>query len=456
LELSLSAWSTATKGQVFSSQRMFESANNLKDKQELTRPWDVHAEALLECSSCHFSLNDPAHYEPTRRNRPDHLAFEPRRLSIGEYLVRPNHQFAKGQTAQGTIARHLDGTMRRCDDCHDASAGHEWLAYREVHFRRLSCEACHIPKVYAPAIRQVDWTLPSPQGRPRIVWRGIDGGLDDPAAQVEGFTPVLLARDDLDGQTRLVPHNLVASWYWVEGGPTPRPARLADLKAALAPGGEYHDEILAALDTDGDGQLDTAERTLDTGEKVAAVRNRLQAVGVTDPRIEAEIQPYGIHHGVGPARWATRECETCHTGDSRLATPMTLASYVPGDVEPTPVGDSGVSLHGSFEKDSRAALSFRPSTRRSGLYVLGHDRWTWVSVVGGLALVGVVVGAGVHTTLRIRSRKKGTGLFSRNGPEVASHKRAPSPFSGAQTDDGETPENGAHQTDELEGEEKEA
>ena len=180
LDLSLRQWSTATKGQVFSPQRISESAVNLKDKEHLARPWDVHAERLLECTSCHFSINNPAFYEPTPRSRPKHLRFEPRRLTPGQYLERPSHQFAKGHTSQGTLARHLDGTMRRCDDCHNAAETHDWLPYQEAHFSRLSCEACHIPQVYAPAIRQVDWTLLTPAGEPQIQWRGIEGDPSDP------------------------------------------------------------------------------------------------------------------------------------------------------------------------------------------------------------------------------------------------------------------------------------
>ena len=91
LDLSLSAWSTATKGQVFSPQPINDSAVNLPGKQDLAGPWDVHAARLVGCKECHFSLNHPAFREPDPRNRPAHLRFEPRRLPLADYLRRPSH-----------------------------------------------------------------------------------------------------------------------------------------------------------------------------------------------------------------------------------------------------------------------------------------------------------------------------------------------------------------------------
>lgn len=406
LELSLRQWSTATKGQVFSGQRMFESAVNLDEKLTRIRPWDVHAEAMLECSSCHFPLNHPSFFEASPRNRPAHLAYEPRRLSLDEYLRQPSHQFAKGQTAQGTVAHHLAGTMRRCEDCHRAEQTHDWLPYRAAHFERLSCEACHVPAAGAPAIQQVDWTLVDLSGEPQVSWRGIQGEVTDPAAVVTGFEPVLLPRHELDGRSRLVPHNLITAWYWVEGGATPRPVRQMDLKRAFLQGSAYHPELLAALDVDRDGKLSRGELVLETPEKVDAARRRLKAVGVTQPRIAGEIQPYATHHGVGPAKWATRDCRTCHRADSRLGRPMTLASRMPGAVLPDLVGDSSVEWRGAVAREEDGSLVFRPSTADSGLYVLGHDRWNWVNWLGGLMVLGVICGAGTHAGLRLLASRR--------------------------------------------------
>jgi len=406
LDLSLHQWSTATKGQVFSPQRISQSAVNLRDKSDLSRPWDIHAERLLDCTSCHYSINSPADYEPTRQTRPAHLRYEPRRLTMAEYLYRPNHQLAKGHTSQGGNARHLDGTMRGCADCHDAKSAHTWLPYLEAHLNRLSCEACHIAQVHAPAVRQADWTLLSPVGEPRIAWRSIEGEPKDPSAAVTGFRPVLLPRQDLDGRERLAPHNLVTSWYWVENGPQPRPVRLADLKAALLGPHGYHPEMAAALDADGDGVVSEGEAVLDLPEKVEAVRRRLVAVGVQNPQMVAEIQPYGIHHGVGPADTATRRCETCHTDNSRLTEPFTLALAVPGSVAPKLVGDSVVRLAGNVRPAPGGRWDYVPSTRDASLYVLGHDRWRWVNWLGGMALAGVFGGVALHGLARVRAARQ--------------------------------------------------
>lgn len=400
LELSLRQWSTATKGQVFSPQRISESAMNIRDKDRLTQAWDIHAERLLKCTSCHFSTNHPAFAERGAASRPSHLKFEPRRLSVGEYLDQPSHQFAKGHTTQGCLARRLDGTMRRCADCHDSSAGHDWLPYREVHFSRLSCEACHIPMAHAPAVRQIDWTLLTASGEPQVQWRGVEGDPNNPTSEICGFRPVLLPSRDLDGRARLVPHNLISAWYWVEKGKSPRPVRLADLKAAMLENGQYHPEIARAL---GKGPA-----VLDSAAKVEAVRRRLEAVGVANPAIQAEIQPYSLHHGVGPAKTATSRCETCHSGKSSLGEPIALASYVVNGVRPVPVPDGLVEFRGEQELRGEE-LVFRPSTVGASLYVLGHDRWWGADLLGAAMLAAVVVGVSLHAGARVwaaHQRKK--------------------------------------------------
>jgi hypothetical protein len=392
LDLSLTAWSTATKGQVFSPQHIDESAVNIAGKQQLAGPWDVHAERLVGCKDCHFSLNHPAYREPDARNRPAHLRFEPRRLAWSEYLRHPSHQFAKGDTVQGKLAGHLAGSMRRCEDCHDASHGHDWLPYRAAHFDRLSCEACHVPAARAPAVREIDWTLLSTAGEPTIRWRGTADGTQRAGATVTGFRPALLPTRQADGRTRLVPHNLIAAWYWVDRSAS-RPVQLEQLKAALLDGERYQSDVARALGP--------ATAVLDTQEKVATVRRRLMAAGVRDPQIEADVTPYAMHHGVAPAAWAMRDCQACHSAASRLAEPMVLASAAPGGVMPRLVGN-GVCLTGPVATETDGQVIYRPQTRAAGLYVLGHDRWRWVNVLGGLAFCSVLAAAMVHAGLRVR------------------------------------------------------
>ncbi len=401
LDLSLRAWSTATKGQVFSPQRISDSAVNVQNKGDLTRPWDVHAAAMLECANCHFSLNDPRSYIPTQRGRPGHLAYEPRRLTIGDFLQRPSHQFAKGHTSQGKVDRHLDGTLRGCRECHRVEDSHDWLPYQEVHFARLSCEACHIAEVHAPAIRQMDWTMLSPDGQPRIEWRGVEGDPQDPASLVTGFHPTLLPREELGGSRRLVPHNLVATWYWVDESAA-QPVRLTDLRAAIMEAGGYREELLTAFDQDGNGQIDMEERILDQPEEIEAVRQRLLAVGVSQPTIRAELLPMELHHGVGPSATATRECETCHARNSRLTQPMVLSSYTAGGVVPEMASDSLATLTGPMCSDRTGQLVLQVDTRQADLYVLGRDQWSWLTLLGGALLTTVALAIAVHSGLRLR------------------------------------------------------
>jgi hypothetical protein len=391
---------TRTTGLVYAAQRLVDSGMNLAGKESLTLPWDVHAERLLECHNCHFSLNNPAYAAAPSATRPAHLDFDSRRQPIGEYLRRPSHQLARGRSALGAIAGQPGGTMRLCADCHDVARTHGWLPYRSRHMSRVACEACHVPVVRAPALRAVDWTVLTPARDPRVEYRGVRGEPGDPAALVDGYRPVLLPRAHGGEPARLAPYNLVSFWYWAAGDP-PRPVPRAELERAYFAGDGYHPDIAAALDTDGDGVVTPAERVLDTDAKARAVRARLEAAGVADARIVAELQPFGLHHGVAAGEWATRACERCHSRAAGADAPLLVAAVVPGGVAPVPVAALDARLSGAVTLAADGALHYAPETMGEGFYVLGLDRARAVDAAGAVVLALVFVGAAIHGAARV-------------------------------------------------------
>jgi thiosulfate reductase cytochrome b subunit/cytochrome c553 len=392
------AWRTETTGQIISGQRLSDTGMNLASKQDLNRSWDIHAERLLECTDCHFSLNNPVYYQTLSGVQPEHLTFDPRRLEIGEYLLQPLHQFARGSSAQSLVAPEMKDTMRRCESCHDADNGHEWLPYLDVHIEAVSCESCHIPKIYSSTFRQYDWTVVSQTGQALTACRGVEDEHSSIDTLITGYEPVLLPRQDVDGQVKLSPHNLITSWFWVYGDPE-RPVPLNDLQSVYLDGEDYHPEILAAFDSDGDESLSEAELVIDTSAKEALVASRLADLGLANPRIEAEIQPYSINHTVAAGEWATRDCASCHGEDSRITAPIELSSRLPGGVLPEFVADSNTLISGELYTTDTGELYYRPETG-SELYVLGHNSVWWIDLFGSLAFVGVLLGITVHGGLR--------------------------------------------------------
>ncbi len=183
----------ATRGQVFSAQRLKQSALNLAGKERLTFAWDIHTERLVRCAACHHAPNNPVFRQEGDDTRPEHLKFDARRPAFTAYLKQPDHEFARA------------GTIRECADCHRTDQTHDWLPYRERHMARVRCEACHIPRVYAPARSVTDWTG---DGDPRIEYRGVIGPVDDPRSLITGWEPVLLP----DDEGRLAPFNLMVEW----------------------------------------------------------------------------------------------------------------------------------------------------------------------------------------------------------------------------------------------------
>jgi hypothetical protein len=389
---------TETQGVVFSPQRISDSAMNVAGKDTLSLPWDVHAERLVSCASCHFSPNHPAYSYGT--GGPGHLRFDARRVEITEYLRRPDHQFAKGQSTQATVASPLDGSMRRCEGCHDAPKVHLWLPRAERHFSAMLCESCHVSAAYAPARQETDWTMLTAAHEARVVYREIR---DD--RFILGFRPVLLPRQQPDGTRKLAPNNLVTTWFWTEkSSEGTRPVPLETLVRAFFTNDTYRPELVRALDRDNDGRLQDSELVLDTAVKVTVASDLLIAAGAQSPTITGEIQPYGMHHGVSTGRFATRECSACHTHDSRLSEPFVLASSVPFGVTPRLVGDANLVLQGELARDALGRLVLHPTV--ANLHVFGHSRSYAIDITGLVLLISVMAGAATHALLRVRSTRR--------------------------------------------------
>ncbi|MBK8023407.1 MAG: hypothetical protein IPK19_18740 [Chloroflexi bacterium] len=307
---------TFTTGQVVSPQRISSSGANVADRDTLARPWDIHAERVLNCVDCHYSVNNPVYTTNTPSGDLPHLTFDPRRLDFGEYLEKPSHVFANG--SEGSPA---------CTNCHDARyripGCRTWNATRRRWPARAATSAVVRP---GPGLARLDGAVVRRRaGRylPRLERRdrraaGEPGHDSDHRLPADAFAGC--------GRRRLQRALTLQSGdggYWAPDRMKPRspcrstrapPTWMAKaLKAAFTP-----TDVLAAFDADADGALSSAELTLDSEAKIAVISERLAAAGVADARIRAEIVPYPIHHGMIGGEYATRDCQACHQDDSRI------------------------------------------------------------------------------------------------------------------------------------------
>lgn len=397
---------TDRTGQLISPQKLLNSGLNISGKEDLDFPFDVHTDRVVGCVNCHYSLNNPVYFRQREESRPVHLEFDPRRLTIADYLLRPLHQFAKGRSTLGLAAVDTENSLRRCESCHDAENVHEWLPYKQRHFTSVACETCHIPKLFGPGLQSVDWTLLDSEKQPLRQYRNVTG---DPVAVdslIEGFRPLILPRADAAGDFRLAPFNLVSSWYWTAGDPA-TPVSRQQLEEAMFVDGGYHPELMAALDRNGDGLLLEDELRLDDESRITAVRNRLESTGLTGLQINSEMTPFSISHNVVNGERAIRDCSNCHDRDSILATPFVLSGYSPGGVQPREASFTGVKLAGFVAGDGAGSASFTPDSKSAGFYVIGLHSESWADLLGLLMFFGVVLGVSGHAIARyVLSRRR--------------------------------------------------
>jgi len=400
---------TATTGQVISAQKISESGVNLSGKEELNRSWDVHAERQLQCTDCHFALNNPAHALETQASNPEHLIYDPRTLEISEYLEKPNHNFARGESAQFNVAPELKGTMRRCDSCHDASKGHsDWLPYIDKHMSAVACETCHIPQMYAPAIQSYDWTVLTLNSEPLKVCRGVDGDPNKVTSLVTGYKPALLNRNNIDGDKLLSPYNLITTYYWVydDANGNKRPVRLFDLETAFFENGVYTTDIVSAFDANNDGSLSDTELKIDSSTKEETVKTKLTSLGLNNPRIEGLTQPYSINHNVARSDNAVNDCKACHNEDSHVSLPIKLSDYSPNGTLPVFDTANNVNASGEIVKGDEGAIYYNPVPANDRMYVFGSSRVNWIDWLGALMFAGSLLGVIGHGTLRYFSSRK--------------------------------------------------
>ncbi len=398
---------TATTGQVVSGQRIDQSGVNLSNKSKFDYAWDIHAQRQLQCTDCHYALNNPSHISEIQKSNPDHIVYDPRSLEIGEYLKRPDHNFARGESAQFNVAPEYKATMRRCENCHDAGKSHaNWLPYIETHMEVVACETCHIPQMYAPAIQTYDWTVITTQGGAATKCRGVEGTPNQVTSLVTGYQPVLLNRTNVDGETLLAPYNLITSFYWVydDANGNKRPVRLIDLEAAYLDGKSYAADIVAAFDADQDGKVSDAELVIDSPAKEDLVKGKLSALGLSNPRIEGLVQPYSINHNVVKGENALNDCKACHNEESRMTQPIKLADHAPV----IPVFDAANNVNGTGElvTGEDGALYYKPVPAKDGIYIFGSSRVSWIDWFGALAFTGSLLGVFGHGTLRYLAARK--------------------------------------------------
>jgi thiosulfate reductase cytochrome b subunit len=176
----------------------------------------------------------------------------------------------------------------------------------------------------------------------------------------------------------------------------------------LFAGGSYHPDIVAALDEDGNGELNASELRLDDEASVGAVRTRLAAIGLTGLQLHGDITPFSISHNVVNGERAISECSTCHHRDSILAAPLALSGYTPGDAQAQKISYAGVGFSGKVQDGPSAGANFTPDPRSAGFYIIGLHSESWIDLLGLLMFVGIILGVSGHAVARyIASRRRG-------------------------------------------------
>jgi len=391
---------TEKSGWIYNGAKISDTVSpNMVGKEKMDFPWDVHAAAGLICIDCHFSVNNPGRMiqEDPKKN----LRYKPAEIDLAAYLLRPDHNFARGDIPPETVNLSKHDSMRACGDCHEAEKGHDFLPYKSTHLRSLACQTCHIPALHFWAYRSDDWGFVMDTGGSRITMRGIEGSIVDPESEVRGYLPAYIPTVDKNKNQLIRPTNLITGVYWFDKSKG-RPVFTWQVQNAFYAGkaaeGEfpYRPEILKAF-ADKDGIIDLPQAVYDTPEKIALVKSLLQKYsGVADPELRIEVVPWAMTHGVVGKKQAVRDCVACHGKQSILVRPVDLNSFLPTGV---PVIYRGKKLN--VVNFTTKEPSFDNRLLLRSFYIAGYSRALWVEWIGWLCVAGAILFSLLHGAFRL-------------------------------------------------------
>ena len=126
-----------------------------------------------------------------------------------------------------------------------------------------------------------------------------------------------------------------------------------------------------------------------------------------------------MNHNVTHGEWATRECTTCHSDDSRLTTAFPLSGRTPGGASPTFIDADGSVINGDVMLQD-GALYYVPvyDAVPTDFYVLGSSSVSWVDWVGILLFFATLAGVSLHGGLRYLAAKRYPGTHEPEMREV--------------------------------------
>lgn len=379
---------TRETGAIFSGEKIADSFLNLRNRDTLDLPWDVHANRKLGCTGCHHSANNPSK-GTIKTRKPPHLTRDPRIPTISDYLARPDHELAS----------------ERCEHCHDPLAVHDFLPQKGRHLEVLECQSCHIPRVFGPALEWEDATVVTEDGAPLAGYRGMEeetGPINGRFSS--GFAPDLFHYEGEDGRSKVGPFNLTTRWFWADDA-TGEPVSPEALLAAYLDGEGHAPEVVKTFDRDGDGAVARDELYLDTEKRVAAIAARLEAAGVKSPVIRSVLEAHPMFHGIANGKAVVSECGECHSTSSRLTGDPAISPRTPGGVLPTP-GDNLLSFTGGTLVADEDTLSWSRTDDDGKLYVFGHSRTSWSDRLGMALFALVLLALAGHAGYRFRTRKR--------------------------------------------------
>jgi thiosulfate reductase cytochrome b subunit/Zn-finger protein len=385
---------TSNTGAIFAPQNMSDGFINIKDKKSKNIPWDIHAQRQLICTSCHFVKGGKRDIKKSNTGL-KHLIRDPRKLvNFRRFNKKPDHR--------------IDGAD--CTYCHNPEIIHDNMPYKKRHLETLSCQSCHIPSVSGPAFQSVDETIYSIENGRRAEIRGSNNTIDTPLniKFISGYTPILFSSKD-GKKSKISPYNLITTWFWKDGLKGKR-VDSDIIKNIFNKDEKYTDEILKLFDSNKDRVLSNNELIIDSPKKEKYLKDKLIEVGIKDPIIYGEVNSFKINHGVSSKKLMSRDCQSCHSRESRFGKRVLLA-------DKKPLG-AMVGISEKSKEIVKGIITFLPdgsvTLKRDGtinnFFIPGFNNNPLLDIFGIIIFISSILGIMIHGGLRYFYYKKGSVL----------------------------------------------